>query len=183
MAKSFSDNEKIAALYRRYFTSLLSVGRAYLSCAEDAEDAVQETFLRLSKVIDRIQINDAKAAKALCFTVMKNICIDMLRKEKRRALTYMDPAGLEEAAPKEEDPAEKIADEPFSGNEELYLAVRKLPREMQTVLEWYYYYNLSTSQIAKLLKIKTASVYKALSRAKKELKTILEGGRNEQAEK
>ncbi len=48
---------------------------------EDAEDAVQEVFIRLWKMGDTL--NEYLSVEALATTMVKNYCIDQIRKRKR----------------------------------------------------------------------------------------------------
>jgi RNA polymerase sigma-70 factor (ECF subfamily) len=49
---------------------------------EEAEDAVQEVFIKLWKLGDKL--NDYNSIGALAITMIKNFCIDQLRKRKHQ---------------------------------------------------------------------------------------------------
>ena len=48
---------------------------------EEAEDAVQETFLKLWEIRDKL--DDVESAKAYSIRILKNECLDRLRKAKK----------------------------------------------------------------------------------------------------
>jgi RNA polymerase sigma-70 factor (ECF subfamily) len=66
----------IIPLRQKLFLSALK----YLQNEEDAEDAVQETLLRLWKIRD--QLDDVSSPGAFAMQTLKNICIDRLRTAK-----------------------------------------------------------------------------------------------------
>ncbi|MBM3421406.1 MAG: sigma-70 family RNA polymerase sigma factor [Bacteroidetes bacterium] len=65
----------------RYSGRLYSVAFRILRSNEDAEDAVQETLLRLWN--KRNDISHYESIEALCVTVIRNLALDRLRQRKR----------------------------------------------------------------------------------------------------
>ena len=48
---------------------------------QDAEDIVQELFMKLWKSLD--SLDSVKSPRAYCLTLTRNLCIDLLRRRKR----------------------------------------------------------------------------------------------------
>lgn len=66
-------------IYTIYFPKLVRFSKAYLLFQEDAENLVQDIFLKLWENYDQISFNGN--FNAYLFTIVKNRCIDFLRKE------------------------------------------------------------------------------------------------------
>ena len=102
-------------------------GAFYLLESEsDAEDAVQELYLKLWKIHD--SLGDVKNPVAYGISVMKNICIDRIRK---RTIRQAEP--LEKAPPLEDAPPERRSE---SRDTLRYLIgeMEKLPQKQRDIL-------------------------------------------------
>ena len=75
-------------LFRRYRGRLRGTCSRYLSDDQDLEDVVQETFLRLLRIADRV--DGAFNVSAWLHRVAINVCLDELR--RRRSVELVDPA-------------------------------------------------------------------------------------------
>ena len=71
-----------AWLVSRYARPALSVARRLLDDADLAEDAVQETLMRVIRNRDRFR--PGESFDTWFFTIHRNICIDMIRRRTRR---------------------------------------------------------------------------------------------------
>ena len=58
---------------------------------------------------------------------------------------------------------------------ELFYAVMELPVKYRTVIHLFYYEDLSTAQIAQLLKRREGTVRQQLTRARRQLQEIMKG--------
>jgi RNA polymerase sigma-70 factor, ECF subfamily len=91
-------------LVQRYHRRLFAVCVRVLGSAEDAEDAVQETFVKLARHAEGFR-GDARLSTWL-YRVARNVCLDRVRHDARRPSTPVDDfaaAGLE---PRQEDGTE-----------------------------------------------------------------------------
>lgn len=68
-------------MYTIYFPKLVRFSQTYLFLQEDAENVVQDIFLKLWE--NREQLSFEGNFNAYLFTIVKNRCIDILRKECR----------------------------------------------------------------------------------------------------
>src|SRR5437870_2424678 len=74
--------DRLATLYRRYGPMIYARCRRLLGDAAAAEDATQETFLRIHRHLDRAP--DPQAAVAWIYRIATNTCISELRRRKLR---------------------------------------------------------------------------------------------------
>jgi RNA polymerase sigma-70 factor (ECF subfamily) len=148
----------------------------------DAEDAVQETFIRAWRAIDRFE--GRAALRSWLYRIATNVCLDMLDSRKRRARPMdLGPAGEPivenlrtpdqlwiEPMPDalvvpEGDPAEVVA-----GRESVRLALvaalQHLPPRQRAVLILCEVLRWKASEVAELLETSVASVNSALQRAR-----------------
>jgi len=149
----------------------------------DAEDAVQDTFVRAWRNRDRFE--GRAAMRSWLYRIATNVCLDMLKGKERRArpmdlgpsvepieanlnvpaeLTWLEPIPLHLIAP-ERDPAELAVQ-----NESIRLAfvaaLQHLPARQRAVLILREVLDWQASEVAELLSTSVASVNSALQRAR-----------------
>ena len=124
---------------------------------QDAEDAVQEVFLRL--YTEKKPFDGPEHLRRWLIRVTVNVCKDALKSPWRKRRV----------------PLESIPEPVFEQQEqrELYREVLALPEKYRTVLGLYYYEELSTKEIAALLGIRQTAVTTRLARGRELLKQRL----------
>lgn len=84
-------------LYARHGTRMKSVARNLLSGESDAEDAVQEAFLKIYR--GAAEFRGGAALSTWIYRILVNTCYDILRRRRRRPEDALDtPAGEDSAA-------------------------------------------------------------------------------------
>ena len=147
--------ETICRLVREYSDMLLHLACTRLDSVSDAEDAVQEVFLRL--LSSPVVFRDAGHEKAWLIRTTLHRASDIRRRAEKRNVP------LEEAAQ---------AAVPEAGNELLY-AVRALPEKYGAVIHLHYYEGYSIKEIGKLLGLPAATVGTRLARGRDRLRQML----------
>ena len=153
---SFGTDETIGRVVGQYSTMLLRLAAARLPSVADAEDAVQEVFLKLLDA--RPVFRDAEHEKAWLIRATLHRAADIRRKRAREA--PLD--ALVEVGTPMEEPETRILS-----------AVRALPEKYGGVIHLYYYEGYSIKEIAKLLGLPTATVGTRLARGRERLRQIL----------
>lgn len=153
---SFGTDEYINRIVKTYSDSLLKTAFAILKSTADAEDAVQEVFLKL--ISKQPQFDNDEHEKAWLLRVTINISRNMLKSSASKNLPLTE-------------------DIPYSDNEnsELLTVVLSLPQHYRTVIHLYYYEGYSIKEIAAIIKQPAATVGTRLARARKLLKCMLKG--------
>ena len=149
--------------YHRLASKYLStVYKAAVNCCgnrDDADDAVQNTFLKLLKT-DMVFESDEHAKRWL-IRVAVNECKTMFRSFGRKKVSSI-----------EELDTEPSYTDDHSG-EELFTLLAKLPQNYRAVIHLYYYEGLTVTEIAETLGISQTNVQTRLMRARKKLEKIM----------
>lgn len=145
---------------------------------DDAMDLSQETFLRAWCCLDQYQF--ASAFSTWLYRLCSNICIDFLRRRRRQQtvpLTFEDADGEEQTyAVPDAQPLPEEQVELKLTRETLAAAMAQLLPEHRAVLQLRVVNEMSYEQIADVLDIQIGTVKSRLSRARNQLKKILERG-------
>lgn len=83
-----NDRRAQLKLYRQYCSAMFCVARRYLASREDAEDAVQESFIKVFKNLH--QYREEVAFGAWLKRIVINHCLDRVKKEKEKLLALED---------------------------------------------------------------------------------------------
>ena len=150
-------------LFRAHGTRLLQLAALYLGDRPLAEDAVQETYLKVIRGYDRFRGQGELATWAT--RILINTCKDIRRAGWFRRLFQTQPlhALPEPAAPM---PAEDLG---------VVEAVLSLPAKYREAILLFYWQGMDARQIALALNTSENAVYTRLSRARALLKPILKG--------
>ena len=151
-------------LYQQYATDLLRLCYYYLGSREQAEDVVQDVFVRLISSEITIQSGNEKAY-LLKATV--NRCKDHWRSAWfRRMIVGSETLELIPDPDKVEDAAQKA---------ELMNTIGKLKTEYREVILLFYYQNCTIEEIAQILNVPSGTVSSRLTRGRNKLREMLEG--------
>lgn len=142
----------------RYQNMVYRIALHYFGNSQDAEDAVQEVFLRLYTAEKSFESPEHLRRWLIRVTV--NVCRDVLRSPWRRRRVSL-----------EELPEAPVFDQPEQAA--LYREVMALPEKYRTVLNLFYYEELSVKEIGGLLGLQTSAVTTRLHRARARLKEQL----------
>jgi len=153
----FGTDEAICQAVAEYSPMLLRLACTRLDSAADAEDAVQEAFLRL--LTARPVFRDKEHEKAWLIRTALQRASDIRRRAEQRNIPL-------------ENAAEAAAPDASPGSE-LRAAVRALPEKYGAVIHLHYYEGYSIKEIAKLLGLPAATVGTRLARGRERLRQML----------
>lgn len=176
--------QDVEALLERHRVELTGYCYRMLGSPFDAEDAVQDTFVRAWRGWASFQ--NRSSPRTWLYRIATNVCIDMLGARKRRArpmdLGPASPAGTELGAPLPEgtwiepapdtfvlpptrDPAEQLAQRE-SVRLAFVAALQLLPPKQRATLILREVLHFSAAEAAELLDTTVASINSALQRAR-----------------
>ena len=167
------DREAFGELIARHEWAMYAISRAYFASEADAEDAVQEAFVKAFQALD--QLNSDSRFEAWVARITANTCLDTLRsRTDRRSLAdfassvllrprlgqpQLTPATL---ASKAEDAAR------------VRVAIGRLPEHQRVAIMLRYGGELAYEQIAAYLDVPVSTVDGRLYKAKQALRRMLE---------
>ncbi len=143
---------------RQYQDMVYRIALHFFGSPQDAEDTVQEVFLRL--YTQKQPFEGPEHLRRWLIRVTVNVCKDALKSPWRRRRVSL-----------EELPEEPVFDRPEQG--ELYREVMALPEKYRTVLYLFYYEELTVREIGEILGLGTSAVTTRLHRARARLKEHL----------
>lgn len=169
-AMTVDSTETIAALVAEYSATLYRVAYSVMRNSAEAEDAVQEAFLRVLK--HREKLGDIRDLRVWLVRITWNVVLDRKRRGKTRPEND-DIADFERVLPS----ADRRADEELISSQEhsrILALIDRLPAKERQALLLSAVEELSTAQIASVLGTTESSVRSRIFRARRELSTLLE---------
>lgn len=156
------DDEARRELYMTYNARLFALCRRYADNAAEAEDMMQDAFIKIFSVIGRFAWTRPGSLYSWMARVTLNQAFDSARKRRRLAREMMDIEVLPDVQSDEPDYDEAAA-VPI---DELQKMIAALPEGCQTIFKLYCIDGLSHKEIASLLDIKEKSSSSGLARAR-----------------
>lgn len=157
LTEAAADGKKAAfdEIIRRYCRGLTNFAGCRTGKLQDAEDIVQETFLRAYQNINSFE--KVYSLKNWLFTIAYRLIVSGYRKKRPELLSKEAAARLSDGEAKSEDYGW------------LWEAVRKMGNEPFTVLWLYYKVDMSTKEIARVMNKSKVMVRVLLHRSRKSL--------------
>ncbi|HUU84084.1 MAG TPA: sigma-70 family RNA polymerase sigma factor [Phycisphaerae bacterium] len=172
-AAATGDREAFARLYDRHAGIVLSLCRRRSWSLEEAEDAAQETFLRVYPILDRFDA--LPRFRAWLYRATGRVCSERRRAAKRRRRWEMTAADRQmESQPPEPTPVESA--EHVEQLERLTGALDALPHKERLALHLYYLDDDPATTAAEFLKLSRPGFYKLLGRARRHLVVLMGEG-------
>jgi RNA polymerase sigma-70 factor (ECF subfamily) len=178
------DARELEQRLERHRPELIAFSYRMLGSPFEAEDAVQETFVRAWRSFDRFE--GRAALRSWLYRIATNVCLDLLSGRERRArpmdlgpewnpdgpigrtlpeTTWIEPLPDGLVAPSEEDPAE-VAVSRETIRLAFVAALQHLPPRQRAVLILCEVLRWKAMEVAELLDTSVASVNSALQRAR-----------------
>ena len=140
-------------LFTEHMDLLYRMALFMLSNTHDAEDAVQETYVRY--LLKKPKLKDEEHAKAWLMRVWINICKNQIRYWKRHPSSPISETDISETT---------------LGEQEILREISLLPTKYKSVIILHSIEGYSVKEISNILKISDAAVKKRLQRAREQLK-------------
>lgn len=153
-------NNDLDALFATYGDMIYRLALVRTRSVADAEDVVQEVFLRCLK--SNPTFDSAEHQKAWLLKVTVNCSKSLLTSAFRRHSVPEDAAG-------------ELSVDAEEADSTVYDAVMRLPEKYRTAIHLYYYESYSVKEIASVMRTTESTVKSWLHRARAMLKDALGG--------
>ena len=156
---------KFELIYSTYKKQMYYTANNILKDSHLAEDAVHNAFLRIINNLEKIEDINSHKTKGLIVIIVKNVSIDIYRKNKKERDNTIFIDDLDDINGYDEINKNEIGD--------LEIAISKLPENYKQVFLLKFSHELTDNEISEILDIKPDNVMKRISRGREKLKNIL----------
>ena len=156
--KQAERDREAVRIVETYSDMLMRIALNRVNSVAEVEDVVQGTYERLMRRQPRFESREHE--KAWLIRTAIRICIDESRRASRRT-----------SVPFNEEIASAYSQESF----ELLETIRTLPEKDRDAVYLFYYEEYSTKDVARILGEREGTTRSRLSRARKKLRTMMEG--------
>ena len=153
--KQYVNNDELSRYIKLYHQTVYRAVFSYLHNASEAEDIVQETFVKLFNTNKSFESDEH--CKAWLIRAAINLSKNLLK-----SLRYSHTEELDEAIPIESAAESELAD-----------ALSALPPKYRAVIHLHYFEGYSAKEIAKILGVTVTAVTTRLARAREKLKALM----------
>ena len=171
MLETEEEQSEFERLYKAYRSEMYNIAYKQIGNRTDAEDAVQEAFLRIASKKANVFNVDIGKRQAFLHTLVKYIAVDMFRKKiNHREVEYNDEIDSEpeDAIPLDDMLIGKIE------HEALVKFIMSMPEATKTAMHMKYIIGLSNSEIASALNISENTLRQRLYLGRKLVKEYTE---------
>ena len=167
------NEEALKMLYEENKNKMFALAFQYVKNAEDAEDILQDTFIKAYQNIDSFRFHEGVNFSSWLYRINVNCCIDHIRKNKikKEKNKHVDDIETVPSTDGKTDPEHAAQQKAIRTKIDSYLGT--LPPKQRMIFTLKHYQQLTTKEIAEYLKCTEGSVKKQLFRAVSGLKKHL----------
>lgn len=159
------DASAFAEIVARHVAAVSGIARRILGDDAEAEDVVQEAFLKLWRLAPGLTI-DATGARPWLRRVVSNLCIDRIRSRRR--------VDVRDELPEVAVPASQVRElEAEDTAARVDKALQALPERQRLALTLFHFEGLSQIEVAASMGISDEAVESLLARGRRSLKAAL----------
>ncbi|OQP42841.1 hypothetical protein A4H97_11835 [Niastella yeongjuensis] len=161
------DSDAFNEVYNKLYRKLFLFANSLIANTEEARDIVTESFIKLWS--QNNHFSNMSHLQVYFYTVIKNACIDYLRRDKLKAK-------MENRLVKEEHISENIIEKKYQEAELvqiLYERINQLPDRMQQVFKLTYLDGFSRTEVAQMLNLSENTIRNTNAAAMKTLRLTL----------
>ena len=169
----------VERLFNLYHKGMMAKANDILHNWHDAEDAVQDTFLKVSRNIEDFLPVDSPSAKTLLFVYNRNVALNIYKRKKRQNKLFYSKQDIAEMTLESDDPADDVLELLIDQEtvEELHQAIDRLDDMHRDVIMLKYYYHKKNIEIADIMGVDVNVINARVFRAKKKLMNLMKEGK------
>lgn len=156
---SYKNPREFAKLFDKHYKRFLNIAKKDLRGTEDAEDVVQEVFIKIYKYGKKLDIKNTKFIP-WSNTILKNCIADKINSYKKASVELTEEIENTTKDPNEQD---------FLGEKNyINFVLDKISRNSAEIINLRYILGKSFKEIAKILNISNSTARVRIHRSKKE---------------
>ncbi len=152
------------------------------SCQQEAEDIVQDAFIRAYYALQTypVQLVQALKLRSWLYKITLNVFYNRVRKTRLSLVSFdaVEDGALHDIEDEQQEQPDVVL-ESVERRHELEMAVATLPERYCVIVTLYYFEDLSYREIAELLGLPIGSVKSSMHRGIQLLRTALDAQKNE----
>ena len=156
MVETAEEAAKLTRLYELYSTEMYHAAKNILRNHHDAEDAMQNAFVQLIRLLDHIKDPESPSVQSRA--------TDLYRYKQRRRAVSLDELEALSVPPAPPD---------VPGMSDIDRAIAMLPANYRQVVLLRYLWGFSNQEVCRILNMSDANVKKTVQRAKTKLEHII----------
>lgn len=161
------DMQLLGILYERYTELIYGVSLKILKNETEAEDAFMTIFEKLTK---KVKEHDIKQFRPWLHVLVKNHCLEILRKQKKNLTVSYDPEFMQSG-----ETLHPFMEDPENGKlQSLDNCLKKLVGEQKSCVELFYYQKKSYKEIAELKELSVGKIRSYIQNGRRNLKICIE---------
>jgi RNA polymerase sigma-70 factor (ECF subfamily) len=164
------DLDAFTAVVQAYYPRCLRFASAVLQNADDAEDAVQDTFVRLYQALPRYE--ERQRFESWLFQILGNCCRTANTAHRRHASRVVDDAAALERVPSNDTPDSRVDEE---WGDAVRKALADVPAHNREIFLLHYIEEFSYDEIERMTGVKQSALKMRVKRASDSLRKRLRG--------
>jgi RNA polymerase sigma-70 factor (ECF subfamily) len=169
------NKEALRLLFEENKQRIFSLAYQYVKNAEDAEDILQETFIKAYNSLDKFDYRNGTSFSPWLYRIGINCSIDYLRRHKKGKEKYRGMDDIDNISSGDSDSDPEHTRRKQEIRERIDQTLNRLSARQRMIFILRHYQQLSTKEIAEYLKCTEGSVKKQLFRAIQAMKQHLKG--------
>jgi RNA polymerase sigma-70 factor (ECF subfamily) len=167
------NKEALRILFEENKQRIFSLAYQYVKNAEDAEDILQETFIKAYRSLDKFDYRNSTSFSPWLYRIGINCSIDYLRRHKKGKEKYRDIDDIDNISSGNSDSDPEHTRRKREIREKIDQTLNRLSARQRMIFILRHYQEFSTKEIAEYLKCTEGSVKKQLFRAVQAIKQHL----------
>ena len=162
-------------LFEENKRKVFSIAYRYAKNKEDAEDILQDTFIKAYQALDKFHTNEGTSFTSWLYRIIINSSIDLLRKKNKMEDKFFDPDNLDNLSSHDLEHNPEHSTGLQDTRNRISAVVNQLTARQRMIFILRHYQQLSTLEISEYMGCSQGSVKKQLFRAVSAIKDHFKG--------
>ncbi len=169
-AAARGDSGAFRKLFDENKQKIFAVAFRYARNKEDAEDILQDTFIKAYQALDKFHLDENTSFTSWLYRISINSSIDLIRKNRKMSDHYFNSDNLDNLSSNNDEHNPEHTTRVQDTRERINLALNQLTARQRMIFILRHYQQLSTQEIAEYMSCSQGSVKKQLFRAVSRIK-------------